>query len=1091
MPEADTDNNVGRRRGWKRRFLLRLLVVIVILAVLVWSLPYLLSTGFGTRLAMRFASGQIRGNMEADDLSLTWRGPVRIRGLHVTDEQGRRVLTADEVEVSSGLWSLLRDSEQFGQVDLRRPRADVYLEPDRPASIIEAFRPVTPPKEPAPPARPHGTVRMHDGSVRIVTADGAGRSFDGISMLLSVNTLDDLEARLEMPLAGGRLEADARVRDLAAGGSVDLLSADAKGTLRTVAPVDLSRLSTQHGLAVPAGVSGLASINGGVTFTDGKGSGDMTVSVDGLSAGSSRVGEIKPIDVVLQSQATWTLEHLSGELNLTQPGTVKLTFEGDPAALSRASVANALLAALSGRSAELGEFVATLNGEMDLAEIGAAVPSLLKLREDVEITAGSVLFEDCELTGGDWPATAGRVHIEATVAGRRNLQCGPVDLRWHGQSREGAEPDVRLRLESPFALASATTVAEGVEAELTRLDLDSLQEKLSGVFDIGDLTLAGLLEGGVVVTIDDAHGEQDIEELSFSGRLEGADVLVVRNGRRFEARTLAADYAGMLSATDDDKPLLHLTSLSLQADDSLSVSGPAMVDFRDGSWSAGPELTARTDLPWLLKLLRDMRVAEETPEITSGRLEWKGQAASTEGVLSADGEGELEGLRFDDTQQPPTEGPIAFAHRATLLEDGEKLRIEHLRVTADDLSMELDGSVEQLSGRAVADITGRYAGNWQRITEIIHRLAPSTRGQLLIRGPAEASFALRGPLRGGEGRTVKAELDAESSVGWASLNAWGLDLLQGNLALTMRDALAQVEGEPIPTAGDGWVRVPLELDLRGEAPVLRLREPADIVESATVTEQTGTQLLSRFNPIFGQLGGLDGQLTLHLDALELPLTEPEIRTGTGRGRLDMSQLNVRPAGILSQILTLAGLSGDRQQSMNVGTVNFTIADGAIHYDDFTVFVGDDLDLKFRGAVGFDDTLDLAVSVPVRAELLRRLGVPIRFVDYARVLEGVRVEIPVAGTRLRPRLDLAEVDVTDLVNRASQLLLLERLQGDEDDEDADEETDKPTRDAPSQLPRTDPQTPGTPRRSDPLLDMLWDVLERPDEETDESDRESDE
>ncbi len=86
---------------------------------------------------------------------------------------------------------------------------------------------------------------------------------------------------------------------------------------------------------------------------------------------------------------------------------------------------------------------------------------------------------------------------------------------------------------------------------------------------------------------------------------------------------------------------------------------------------------------------------------------------------------------------------------------------------------------------------------------------------------------------------------------------------------------------------------------------------------------------------------------------------------------------------------------------------------------------DGFDLRFRGSVGFDDRLELWVSLPVRPALLEKLGVKGPLQDYAKVLVGSRVEIPLAGTRLQPRLDLSKVDVKPLIEKAAKSLATEK------------------------------------------------------------------
>jgi hypothetical protein len=61
---------------------------------------------------------------------------------------------------------------------------------------------------------------------------------------------------------------------------------------------------------------------------------------------------------------------------------------------------------------------------------------------------------------------------------------------------------------------------------------------------------------------------------------------------------------------------------------------------------------------------------------------------------------------------------------------------------------------------------------------------------------------------------------------------------------------------------------------------------------------------------------------------------------------------------------------------------------------------------------------------VRTALLKRFGVSGPVAEYARLLEGARVRIPIVGTRLKPRLDLSRVDIRPLIQQAIRAFLAE-------------------------------------------------------------------
>jgi hypothetical protein len=187
----------------------------------------------------------------------------------------------------------------------------------------------------------------------------------------------------------------------------------------------------------------------------------------------------------------------------------------------------------------------------------------------------------------------------------------------------------------------------------------------------------------------------------------------------------------------------------------------------------------------------------------------------------------------------------------------------------------------------------------------------------------------------------------------------------------------------------------------------------------------GEKLLSRFNPMFANVAGMEGELSLRVEDLALPLGESLLRSGRGSGHLDLSRLSITPkGGLLNDLLQLLGGSGEKTVQPTISGVDFVIADGRVSYDNFDVTIGE-LDLRFSGSVGFDDQLKLNVSVPLNAYFLKRFGMEGQIVDIFDMVGklGTRVEIPIRGTRKFPKLEMGEVDfesiLADIRKRALQ------------------------------------------------------------------------
>jgi len=227
-------------------------------------------------------------------------------------------------------------------------------------------------------------------------------------------------------------------------------------------------------------------------------------------------------------------------------------------------------------------------------------------------------------------------------------------------------------------------------------------------------------------------------------------------------------------------------------------------------------------------------------------------------------------------------------------------------------------------------------------------------------------------------------------------------------------------------ANGGKMRLGATVDMRAGEPVLNMPGPTAILEDVQLDPEVGKKLLSRFNPIFADVVQLEGKINLAIaEPIMLPLKKGSELPCAGSGRLDLGGLKVQPKGMLADLMQMVGLAGGESRSMEIGSVDFRIEQGRrIAYDDFTVTFGGVLDLKFYGSVGLDDTVDLAVSIPVRAALLESLGVEGPLLDYARVLEGARVDIPITGTRLKPKLSPSRKTIESLVSKAVEALLKE-------------------------------------------------------------------
>jgi len=1149
----DTDRNRDNResmgeghespRRRYRRWLFVAAAVVVVLVAVVFLAPYALSSSWGTSAALSIANAQLKGRITVDDIAVSWTGPSTVTGITVFDPGGRAVAEVARVEWEGGAWRAVSSPMHFGRVAAERPVVRLYVEEDGGVSIARALSPRKQrPKEPQPLPELVGRLTASDGSVLLVLPDGRSLEIPRFSAETDLQTLDRIVAHVEAVAPGGGLiTAEADLSNLVSDDQIDLSAATGTAALRSDGPVDLEALSAA--LAAGPGVGGEAQANGTATLAEGTIDVQMSLQATGLRT-AGRQG-LEPIDV----SATARL-HVEGQMVdaraeiASEPAnfTAEFTYRGDGEAISPNDFAAAVL---GGGDVALPQMELQAGGEVDLPRLARAVPSLLAIREDVQLTGGRLTVERLTVRGGPEPTTEGVIRL-GELAGRRegrDIRIDPVAISWQAALSEGQGLVVRqIEVDSAFARLSAQGSLGGLHAECSA-DLAAAQEQLAQVFDFGEMALGGTLTaqldaeqtGGVGPAADAdqtrtisvrsraqldsfrfASGESTVAlpdaSLTEQGRLvldgtslataelENAslqigEMLTATATGRYDATSAVAEAHIQGSVTEiasltqwidapqveqlsqcegsvqfdirlaragvehgvttegqasaqrlaaNGRPLadgkaratwrevtvgpadrLQVTEATFEGLGASAVVEDLKADLADSPTADGA-IKTRVDLAVLAGSLAAVS-GREQPSAIAGTLSWAGKLSGVGGEVKLDGGGQVDQLVVGSGERVYREQRLSFEHAATLRREGDVIDVSRVALQSRPLEAQLSGQVRDYRNEMLLHLSGRYAGSWEEIFVLVHELVPATRETIVLAGTSEGQFTVTGPARRLEVRPTYGGVNASTRVGWASGEMEGLPIGAAGLEPVLDNGQLTVPLTEIDASG-GKMRLGGVVDLRGDVPVYRLGGRTDVLENVNVNREFAHRALSRFNPIFAELVGIEGQVSLMVHDLELPLGESITTGGRGGGHLDLSRMQVQPGGVLSELLKLGGVTrGEGPAAARVSGVDFVVRDGRIHYDNFVLAFGD-FDMKFYGSVGFDNTVDLVVSLPVSAALLERLGVGGDAGRYAHLLEGTRIDLPMVGSRQSPRLDFSKVDIRPLLRRASEGLLKEQAEG---------------------------------------------------------------
>lgn len=512
--------------------------------------------------------------------------------------------------------------------------------------------------------------------------------------------------------------------------------------------------------------------------------------------------------------------------------------------------------------------------------------------------------------------------------------------------------------------------------------------------------------GSVVMTGSVEQGGAGAPIVS-SGTLTAQGVTV--DGKPLTDAPAKLDWTGVEITT---------ASLGVKVASAKLASALASLDAKNVDWRSGEKLAlagdvqANADLAPLLKAVGTIARMEKPPAV-GGKLNWSTNVAASGGIIGLTGQAQIDQFEIGAGDKVVREKNVQLVYDGKIDPDAKKLTITRCDVGSAPLTAGVTGTIDRFDGDCVLALSGRYDASWEPLVALLHEFVPATAELVIVSGKSASAFELRGPANAAGAQPAFRGLQTGFDVTWQAARVVGVDLGAAKLSPALKDGELTLPPARI-AAADGAVNVAGAVDFRPADPTLRIPGSLALLDKVPITPILGSQLLSRINPIFLRMVQVEGRVSLTIADLTFPFGESMKTASNGRGTLDLSTLKVQPDALMTELLALGGMSNTETYTVKGGTTALTVKEGRIHYDDFTLLFPNEFDLKFRGSVGLDETLDLVVSIPVREQLLAKLGIRGPTAEYVKMLAGTRIDVPLVGTREQPRLDFGKVDTKKLL-----------------------------------------------------------------------------
>ncbi len=220
---------------------------------------------------------------------------------------------------------------------------------------------------------------------------------------------------------------------------------------------------------------------------------------------------------------------------------------------------------------------------------------------------------------------------------------------------------------------------------------------------------------------------------------------------------------------------------------------------------------------------------------------------------------------------------------------------------------------------------------------------------------------------------------------------------------------------------------PVNLDLRYKTldgnPRIEVL-PTTLLDQVTITQELVRLGLGRAIPLLAKSAWFDGQVSLHIDALEIPLDQPAM--AKGKAELTLHEVRSGPSEpIVLNVLDMIAKFRKTEPSHELvfidgSIIQVQIENGKVEHRGVQVGlprIDQRLQLSSNGSVGLiDRSLNVALGIPVPIEMLARresvqqIGVP-------------QISLPIRGTTDSPYVDWKALrgDSADLISLISAAL----------------------------------------------------------------------
>ena len=563
-----------------------------------------------------------------------------------------------------------------------------------------------------------------------------------------------------------------------------------------------------------------------------------------------------------------------------------------------------------------------------------------------------------------------------------------------------------------------TTWLGGGEVKITRVVMPGDNEELptvQGVACSGNLDLdvlqallrelqalpANLSMGGRATWNVDAGVEGDVVRLGSLG-LEVTGFQIQQDDKSMPEQDFRVTASGTLSPKTRN---VAVSPVQVDMDaGAVIVEDLAIDDWNKIAETTHANIAADLDVTKLLTSLGNFVALPDGREV-QGQIKVKGSVVgAAEKEQTVDLNATVAGLRMTDGDQELFHETDDISLVVKCASRPDNVVVHQLTLQSSPMRLNMkNGTYSKIGVREKLLAQGEIAFDLDAVTTYITALLGL---DIMLTGKEERPFAFSSNWDTGEENGLFKNAYMDVGFHADTIRGFGFNVADLDVPLSMSGGVARVDVSGLVNEGQLTFRP--TVDFNQGAGVITLPNNSNVLTSIQLTEELANELLAKIHPLFKGATGITGDLNMHMETFHWPVDAEEAAARAFKGQLDFSDLKLGASGLWFQLLKLMKID-EREMEIGDSNIAFDCHDERVHCSPFKIGL-DGHEVVFEGSIGFDQTLDYYVKVPITESLAGTMGVGGN--DYTNYLAGTTINVPIRGTASDP--DISASVLTDVV-----------------------------------------------------------------------------